>query len=624
LANITPNFTLPPLPRPDLDLRVRSLAGDRSRYVEERGNPGLWRPTGLGSHRQLGEWLVRKSWLQLYAPFLVLALVQALLIVVAPSRGESGTGLAAGDALQGAEVDLDGDGVPDSGTDLGEALTDAGLADGGTDGGGAGGSGGTTGGTGGTTGGTGGAAAGDTSHCKDGKQVGGLRVAPPCKPKFSGNNGGATYQGVTDKEIKIVFFSSEPNEQVDTILASQGLAVPEEQLMDAVGQFVKFINENYELYGRKLVVKRVVGDCPTTPPDYDKCIAAAQKVVKEKPFAVIWATSLYATVYDVWSRAGIVSLGGSSFDSSFYTRGRPFRYDLGMDGTKSADQIAEYYCKKMARKPADHAGNTIHPTIGGKKTRRHLAIITPNIKANILTGERVRAKVDACNGADPPPVLRDYASNIETATQQTQATVSALIAAKATTVVCMCDPIAPVFATKGMTANGYFPEILLPGLGLLDYDLLGRLYDTEQMKHAFGPSNLPVLTSLDDTDQARVWRATGRSGHPCGDNGCGIPWAYFNFLGIGLGQAGPQLTPLTFERGLLQDLPDIYGGPETSYIAFGPNDYTGYEDGKEVYWDANARSRVDGKAGAFVPLNGGKRYRPGQWPGGLNGIPARP
>ena len=74
-----------------------------------------------------------------------------------------------------------------------------------------------------------------------------------------------------------------------------------------------------------------VSDCPTTPPDYDKCIAAAQKVVKEKPFGVIWATSLYATVYDVWSRAGIVSLGGSSFDNSFYNRGRPFRYDLGMD-----------------------------------------------------------------------------------------------------------------------------------------------------------------------------------------------------------------------------------------------------------------------------------------------------
>ena len=48
-----------------------------------------------------------------------------------------------------------------------------------------------------------------------------------------------------------------------------------------------------------------------------------------------------------------------------------------------------------------------------------------------------------------------------------------------------------------------------------------------------------------------------------------------------------------------------------------------YEDAKEVYWYPNARSAVDGKAGAYVPLNGGKRYRPGQWSGGLNGIPVR-
>jgi hypothetical protein len=568
--------------------------------------------------------LVRKSWLQLYAPFLVLALVQALLIVVAPSRGESGTGLAAGDALQGgnAPLDLDGDGVIDTGTDLGDALTDAGLTDGtdtGTGGTGA------TGGTGGTTtgGGTGGAAAGDTSHCKDGKQVGGLRVAPPCRPKFSGSNGGATYQGVSDKEIKIVLFSSEPNEQVDAILATQGLAVDEEIYMDAVTQYVKFINEHYELYGRKIVIKRIVGDCPTTPPDYDACTAAAQAVVKEKPFAVIWATSLYATIFDVWARAGIVSLGGSSFDVGYYTRNRPFRYDVGMDGTQAADQIADYYCKKMATGNADHAGSRIHPTIGNRGTKRHLGIVVPEIEANVLTAKRVQSKVDACNGGGPKPLLRTYESNIETATTQTQATVSALISGKVTTVVCMCDPIAPVFLTKGMTSNGYFPEFLLPGLGLLDYDLLGRLYDPQQMAHAFGPSHLPVLADLDDTDQARVWRATGRQGHPCGDNGCGIPWAYLNVMATALQMAGPQLTPLTYERGLLQDLPDLYGGVETSTWNWGPGDYTGTADAKEVFWDPNARSKVDGKRGAYVPLNGGKRYKLGQWSGGLGGIPVR-
>lgn len=573
---------------------------------------------------------MRKSWLQLYAPFLVLALVQALLIVVAPSRGDSASNLSAGGGpLDASGAPLDGSGIidPDTGlvtgtdgvtTDGGSAGTTGGGGSGGTTGGAGGGTGGTTGGS------TGGAPAGDTSHCKDGKQVGGLRTAAPCKPVFAGDNGGATYQGVTDKEIKIVFFSSKPNEQVDAILATQGLAVPEEEQMDAVNQFVKYINANYELYGRKIVIKRIVGDCPTTPPDYDKCIAAAQQVVKEKPFAVVWATSLYATVYDVWSRAGIVSFGGSTFDNAFYNRGRPFRYDLGMDGTKAADQIAEYYCKKLTGKPADHAGSNIHPTIGGRSTKRSLGIIVPEIEANVLTAKRVVSKVDACNGSDPAPIFRTYASNIETATTQTQATVSALISAKVTTVVCMCDPIAPVFLTSGMTGNGYFPEFMMPGLGLLDYDLLGRLYDGRQMAHAFGPSNLAVLTSLDDTDQARVWRATGRQGHPCGDNGCGIPWAYFNFVGTALQMAGPQLTPLTIERGLLQDLPDQYGGVETSYLAFGPNDYTGYEDGKEVYWDPNARSAVDGKAGAFVPLNGGKRYRPGQWGAGLGGIPVRP
>jgi hypothetical protein len=565
---------------------------------------------------------VRKSWLQLYAPFLVLALVQALLIVVAPSRGEStaSSGDAALEGVAGAPLDADGNGVADTATD--GTITDGGTTGGAT--GGSTGGGGTTGGsTGGAVAAAAGPGAGDTSHCKNGQQVGGLRVAPPCKPKFAGNNGGATYQGVTDKEIKIVYFASEPNEQVDAILSTQGLAVDEKTLMDAVNQFVKYINEHYELYGRKIVVKRIVGDCPTTPPDYDKCNAAAQQVVKEKPFAVIWATSLYATVYDIWARAGIPSFGGSSFDVGFYTRDRPFRYDLGMDGTKAADHIAEYYCKKMSGKPADHAGSTIHPTIGGRGTKRRLAIITPEIEANVRTGERVRAKVDKCNGGDPAPLLRTYKSDIQTATQQTQATVSALIAGKATTVVCMCDPIAPVFLTKGMSGNQYYPEFLLPGLGLLDYDILGRLYDPSQMAHAFGPSHLAVLTNLDDTDQARVWRATGRQGHPCGQNGCGIPWAYFNLVGTAIQMAGPQLTPLTLERGMLQDLPDQYAGPQTSYTSFGPGDYTGYEDAKEVYWDANARSAVDGKAGAYVPIQGGKRYRLGQWSGGLGGIPVR-
>ena len=92
--------------------------------------------------------------------------------------------------------------------------------------------------------------------------------------------------------------------------------------------------------------------------------AAAQEVVKRKPALVVWITSLYASVFDIWAKAGIPSIGGSSFDENFYVGRRPFRYDVGMDGTEAADHIAEYYCKNMAKKNASHSGRVIHPQIG--------------------------------------------------------------------------------------------------------------------------------------------------------------------------------------------------------------------------------------------------------------------
>ena len=84
---------------------------------------------------------------------------------------------------------------------------------------------------------------------------------------------------------------------------------------------MKFINERYELYGRKIVVKRVIGDCPLTPPDPAKSRQAATEVVKMNPFMVIHYAAGPET-HDVWSRNGIISLGGPNLDASFYN-GRP-------------------------------------------------------------------------------------------------------------------------------------------------------------------------------------------------------------------------------------------------------------------------------------------------------------
>jgi hypothetical protein len=359
----------------------------------------------------------------------------------------------------------------------------------------------------------------------------------------------------------------------------------------------------------------------------------------KQPFAVIWATSLYADVYDIWANAGIISIGGSAFDYSYFIDGgrRGLRYDVQMDGTQSADFISTYYCNKLANRPPDHAGTTIHATIGPRNAPglvRKLGVITPEIPANTLAAQRLINSVQQCagpNGVVDHPFT--YKSDINSATTQTESTVAALASNKVTTIVCMCDPIAPVFLTTGLSNQAYYPEHVLPGLGLLDYDLLGQLYDKQQWQHAFGPSQLGQFGPIDDSDAARVWRAQGNQGHPCGNNGCGIPWSYVGAVGLMLQQAGPFLDNAAFDNGVENNIPPFGGSGYTPLVQWGPGDFTGVSDEKEVYWDPLATTPTDGSQGAYIAVgpdcpNPGpgtcpQRYQMGQWSQDISTIPVR-
>ena len=578
---------------------------------------------------------MRKSALRLYAPFIGLAIVQALFIALLPSTGPN-QGLAAGRLGSGSASA----GVAGS---TGQVDTGAGTASGVAGAAGLSTGSGVAGSTG--AGGSGGAAAsptailaeaakGDVTHCKDGKQYEmfvGYHDEPPCTPKWpGGDNGGATYQGVTATTIKIVIFDSQPNAAVDAVLAPQGLSETTQQRdsMNAAGE--AFVQKHYELYGRKIEWTHVVGDCPTTPPDYDKCLAAAREVIKMKPFMVLWATPLYATVFDEWAKAGIVSIGGWHFDQTYFNDRRPYRYDAFMDGTRSAELIAEYYCKKLAGKPADHAGAETFPGTAQtiRSTRRRLGISVPEIEANVSTAKHVSDLIQQCDPGGQAPVIVTYVSDIERAQEQSDATTQKFISSKVTTTVCMCDPIAPAFGTAGYTKAGYFPEILMPGLGLLDYDKLGRLYDKQQMRHAFGPSHLRDEVPFAQSDADIVWHDTGNSGDAC--PACNLNWAYIAMAGSFIEGAGPILNPLSIEKYVLNSKPQ--GGWEASghnphviLSKFGPGDYTAVSDAREVYWDETAISKIDGNPGAYVSLDGGHRYENGTWPAGLSpAIPVRP
>lgn len=548
-----------------------------------------------------------------YAPLIALLVIQGLLIAIAPSnRAQTAArdsvsfdagGRPYADGLPADALGSTPDGTP--GVPGSDGLPgDAGP--GGTATGG-----GTRANGGGPTGG------GDTSHCTpDGRQFAVLYEAPPCVPKWpaGADNGGATARGVTDRAVKVVVFHEKYDAQVSAVFSTQGIGATDAELAAFSKAAGEFVNRHYELYGRRVEVEYYAGNCPSDPPDPPTCREDVRKILAKDPFLVIWNTPLYPSVFDDFTRAGVIALGGWHFDRSSFTNRRPYRYDVYLDGSTTADVIAEYYCKKLAGKPADRAGTVIHATIGGRQTPRRLGIIVPDFPATVATADRLRKAVAKC-GTDAP--VYAYVSDTNRAQETVTSIIAAMIGDDVTTVACMCDPIAPAFFTGGATAQSYFPEWLVPGMGFLDDDRFARAYDGAQWEHAFGPGQLGAARPFAESPAAVVWRDVGRQGEPCG--ACNQYWPYFSLVGTMLQLAGPRLDAVAIERALVGGRysrggwAETGGKPQVRKLSFGPDDYTAYDDSREVYWNPQATSRIDGRRGAYVELDGGRRYLPGEW-----------
>lgn len=567
--------------------------------------------------------------LRRWAPLMAVIAVQVLLVAVVPSRG---TTSGAADALlgsaplgtspSGAPLDANGQPVtvdPVTGQPLTAGVAGAPGAPGSTGGSGSGTT-GTTGSTGGSGGG-GSSAPGklteDRSKCaKDGKRQQDVTMtSPPCVPRFTGSNGGATYQGVTATTVKVLRYRPKSNAQVDAILRTQGLAYSNEEENQAQATYAKFFEKHYEWYGRKIEWVSETGSCEVSPPDLP-CFRNEVKRLnaKHKPFAVYWTNSTtQAEFFDQWSRLGVINVGGWHFNAQFNQGLRPYHWDVFMDGTRTASNIADYWCKKMVGKKATLAGD---PAL--QQTRRKLGILTqayPVTKKNALdlyamvTGGKCGTKADA---AEPVYTPSDIASGQQTA----NVAVQKLKDEGVTTLVIMSDPINPTFTTTAATRQRWYPEHLLSGAGVIDYDPLGRLYDQTQWRNAFGPGHLADPAPVERTDPYRAAADVGER-----DNGAGnLIFAYMSLIAAQVQMSGPQLTPANVERVFLS-LPSSGGweatkNPLAILIKYGPGDYTAIEDSRHTYWDPNATSKIDGKPGAYVALEGGRRFEIGKWPAG--------
>ena len=593
-----------------------------------------------------------------YTPFILLVLAQAVLLALGPTSGGGGSDSVNADAFSNGQASAPGatgSGIGSSGGFDGSGgsggATSAGSSAGGSDAaGGSNAAGGSAGGGGqGSTavsavadaaGGRGRDASesgpwpwthpwempGDRSKCKkDGKwQDDVLWHSIPCVPIFTGDNGGATSPGVTADEVTIVFYMQFANEAGRAVYLA--LEQSEEQEEQHVAAWAAWFNKHYEYYGRKVNViffRGTGSDVPSVRND-------AQTIVKKfKPFGVMSYT-FADTLSRELARLGVVSTFiDANQDQAMFRALRPYVWGYFKNGDLVARSLADYYCAKLYGKNANLAGDAAL-----KLKRRRLGVLStdaPNFSSSLKTFvDAVTGGICGTSSAEDRPVVFKYSSDPNASPQeQGDAAAAAFRAGGVTTTLGLVTGVGDAVA-QSFSGQNYHPEWLM-GEWTFDHDLYTRAFvPPDQAPQRFGPGSLWVNVKSED----EPYEKTAREMNPNFEfrcSGCQALWEVVYQMMWGLQWAGPNLTPLTFERGML-DVPQIAGSEIAtpwpgwecckpgwpSVGGVGPNDpgaYTFAQDYRHIYWDPAALSSYDGQPGTYVCPEGPEcpRFRAGQW-----------
>lgn len=479
------------------------------------------------------------------------------------AEAPSGEGLAAGDAGGGGGAAVEGAGAGEAGT----AEAESGVA---------------------RTGVT----------CGRGvRQFDWSKYAPPCKPAFTGNNGGATSPGVTKDTITLTYRQVENASQQAINAASPNTFAPDADVIADMRRYIDLFNKTFELYGRKVVLKPFRGQSDflleVQGQNQGPAQADAVRAREQGAFADMSLNSASQLYHEGLIQQKVMAFGGIYMSQKWFEDHAPFAFSgFYPTGTNVAYGTANVVCRRIAGLPAIDAGDPVY-----QKQNRVFGVITPENPVYDSAGDLMEQELAKC-GVKVARSVR-YALNIATAQQQATSIVAQMKSAGVTTILCGCDPIGPVFFAQAANQQNYHPEWSSLWWG----DLSPRSIDASQWSHSVSLGN---VGQIKPKAQQEAYQALRRAGaEPAEVN---YPVAYYSLLQffLGLQAAGPKLTPATFERGLFS-LPPSQDG-DMGRWRYDKGRYTPHSEFILAYWNPTARSEFDGQAGAYINCEGGKRF----------------
>ncbi len=443
--------------------------------------------------------------------------------------------------------------------------------------------------------------------------------AAPCRAKFTGPNGGATVRGVTARDIKVVVrdYADDPSSQALEAIVFEAGAAPPEDVRKMRDVFIKYFNETYELYGRRLVFEDFHSTASLSEELQNRgreqaCADATAIAEERKAFAVLPDSLGFGPFSECAAeRKMLVPHGPYGFPESWYRRYHPYAWGVQMSCDRISLHVAEYSAKRLAGRKARWALSPVDA-----QRVRVFGGIGPDIAAYAECIDLLRRELRK-RGVNPGADFR-YSVDVASIPQQAAQAVARFKAAGVTTLILGSDFVMNINLTQQARAQEWGPEWVIIGAGFQDFDNFTRLYEQERIDgHLFGLSELGATEDIigPQSEPARLYRKVTGQQAPSGTDG-----NYFGLIHLYnmVQAAGPNLSAASIAPGTFAlpsaGAPAFASGEWSFASGIGAEvDHTAVDDSREVYWDGQAAG-YDGERGTFRETYGGRRFLNGQWP----------
>ncbi|HEY4332336.1 MAG TPA: hypothetical protein VGM78_07195 [Ilumatobacteraceae bacterium] len=439
--------------------------------------------------------------------------------------------------------------------------------------------------------------------------------AGECYAPFTGDNGGATAQGVTADTITIALYEGIPNDPIISYITD---AIKDNdtnaQVTDTVQGISNYFEAYYETYGRKVKIVPVVATGGAA--DDTAARADAVHIAEDiKPFMVWGGPVLTNAFADELAAHNVMCISCTpSQPPDWMAQRDPNVWAITMGAEQGQQEVLEYIKQQLIGKNATHAGDQF---VNSPRKFGYLYIDSSDTSKQLADAFTKTMSDNGAPLAQVVPYTLDPASIQQTATQA----IAKFKAAGVTSIVFTGDPVSPRDFTAEATAQGYFPEWIIGNTTLVDTDAFARTYDQKQWAHAFGFTTTAARLDPSISGYWSLYKWFNGVDPPAKDSIAVVapnPAVFFAVLqGV-----GPNLTHDTWKQALFNGAPTPNAISQPS-LSWGSHniwqgvDYDGIDDGTLIWWNPSATGpdeiRKQG-TGMYEFVDGGKRYLPGTFP----------